>query len=272
MKIFVCNRSNELESTTSLVNELNIMAMNSIIFTQEIDHSNKWKEKVTKKMEDADFILFILGNNIFESENLKWELNKAEELNKNIIGLKSSTFTGNTINNFGNNYVFGNVLQCFNYLQNKYKEKQLLLVEQYKMMVISTEKVTEQRSKVNNLFLTITASLLSITFVIGKSLEFSIIAIIVMLFFTILTLIVTYSWEKLVKSYGDLNKGKFLIIDKIEKQLTINMFKDEWEILTKRIKYKPNSQTEKSIVIYFRWFIFITAIFEFIYFLILLQK
>jgi hypothetical protein len=132
-------------------------------------------------------------------------------------------------------------------------------------MVSSTEKVTDSRLKVNNLFLTVSSTIISIGFVLGKTFGFTLPVLIVMLVLTALALLISYSWEKLINSYALLNKGKFRVIDKIEKQLRTNMFEDEWEILTQDIKYKPNSETEKNIVKYFRIFIIILGILELIY-------
>ena len=132
-------------------------------------------------------------------------------------------------------------------------------------MVSSTEKVTDSRLKVNNLFLTVSSTIISIGFVLGKTFGFTIPVIIGMLVLTALALLISYSWEKLIDSYALLNEGKFRVIDKIEKQLRTNMFEDEWKILTQEIKYKPNSETEKNIVQYFRVFIIILGVLELIY-------
>jgi hypothetical protein len=43
------------------------------------------------------------------------------------------------------------------------------------------------------------------------------------------------------------------------------MFEDEWNILTQEIKYEPNSKTETTIIEYFRVFICVIGIIEFIY-------
>jgi Zn-dependent protease with chaperone function len=132
-------------------------------------------------------------------------------------------------------------------------------------MVSSTEKVTESRMKVNNLFITITSSILSVGFVLGKTFGFSIKAMLGMLALTILSLIISYFWKKLILSYALLNRGKFKVIDKIEKQLRTNMFEDEWNILTQKIKYEPNSKTETSIIEIFRIFIYIVGALELFY-------
>ena len=80
-----------------------------------------------------------------------------------------------------------------------------------------------------------------------------------------MSLLVSYLWEKLINSYGQLNTGKFKVIDKIEKQLRTNMFEDEWKILTEEIKYEPNTKTESKVIKYFRIFIIIVGVIELIY-------
>lgn len=131
-----------------------------------------------------------------------------------------------------------------------------LLLEQYKIMVGSTEKVTDQRQKVNAFFLTIVTSLISISILIGKSFEFSIIAMVFFISLTILNLIIIYFWGKMIESYGKLNKGKFVLIFELEQKLKANLFEREWEILTNKdnIDYKPNTQTELQVVRSFKYF------------------
>ena len=64
--------------------------------------------------------------------------------------------------------VFNKIEDCFKYLEKTYEEDRQLLLEQYKIMVGSTEKVTDQRMRVNNLFFTVTSSILSISLVVGN--------------------------------------------------------------------------------------------------------
>jgi hypothetical protein len=216
-------------------------------------------------MKESDFVLFIVGNNTFESEQIIWEYAKAKNLNKRIIGYKLPSATEESILFCQGFQVFENSQNCFAFLEKAFEDDRKLKLEQYKIMVSSTEKVTDSRLKVNNLFLTVSSTIISIGFVLGKTFGFTLPVLIVMLVLTALALLISYSWEKLINSYALLNKGKFRVIDKIEKQLRTNMFEDEWEILTQDIKYKPNSETEKNIVKYFRIFIIILGILELIY-------
>ena len=134
-------------------------------------------------------------------------------------------------------------------------------------MVSSTEKVTDARMKVNNLFFTITSSILSVAFVLGKTYSFNYLSVLAMVILTALALLTTYFWEKLISSYGKLNTGKFKVIDRIEKELRTNMFEEEWRILTQEIDYEPNTKTETKIIERFRLFIFLTFSIEISYLL-----
>lgn len=59
-------------------------------------------------------------------------------------------------------------------------------------MVSSTEKVTDARMKVNNLFFTITSSILSVAFVLGKTYSFIPLSVLAMTILTVLALLTTY--------------------------------------------------------------------------------
>ena len=44
-------------------------------------------------------------------------------------------------------------------------------------------------------------------------------------------MLICYSWYRLIRSYKDLNSGKFKVVHEIVKLLPISPFDDEWEIL-----------------------------------------
>lgn len=265
MKIFICNRTIDNKSTSTFIQELLSESDNSLAILRETEHADKWKEGVEKKMQESDFVLFMIGNATFESDQLKWEYAKAKQLNKHIIGLKLNSATEDSILFCQGFQVFDTSKQLLKFITKTYDDDRKLKLEQYKIMVSSTEKVTESRMKVNNLFFTITSSILSVSFVLGKTLNFTITATIGMIVLTVLSFLVSFFWQKLIDSYGKLNKGKFIVIDKIEKQLRTNMFDDEWKILTEEIKYEPNSVTELKVIKYFRVFIIIIGVLELCY-------
>lgn len=265
MKLFICNRTIENHEVSNLVDDFLKVSENAIAIQRETEHSDNWKNIVEQKMQESDFIVFAIGKETFQSDQLKWEYAKAKQLNKQIVGIKLKETTEDSILFCQGFQVFDNAQQSLKYLTKTYEDDRKLKFEQYKMMVSSTEKVTESRMKVNNLFFTITSSILSVGFVLGKTFGFTIAATIGMFVLTLLSFVVSFFWERLIDSYGKLNTGKFKVIDKIEKQLRTNMFEDEWKILTEEINYEPNTRTETKVIIYFRTFILIVGILEFIY-------
>jgi hypothetical protein len=265
MKLFICNRAIENQEVESLIDDLLKISENAFAIQRETEHSEHWKNIVEKKMNDSDFIVFAIGKETFQSDQLKWEYAKAKQLNKQIVGIRLKETTEDSVLFCQGFQVFDNAQQSFKYLTKTHEDDRKLKLEQYKMMVSSTEKVTESRLKVNNLFFTITSSILSVSFVIGKTFGFTIAATIGMFVLTLLSFIVSFFWERLIDSYGKLNRGKFRVIDKIEKQLRTNMFEDEWKILTEEIKYEPNTRTETKVITYFRTFIMIIGVLELIY-------
>jgi len=265
MKLFICNRTIENKEVEKLVDDFLEVSENAIAIQRETEHSDNWKNIVEQKMQESDFIVFAIGKETFQSDQLKWEYAKAKQLNKQIVGIKLKETTEDSILFCQGFQVFDNAQQSLKYLIKTYEDDRKLKFEQYKMMVSSTEKVTESRMKVNNLFFTITSSILSVGFVLGKTFGFTITATLGMFVLTLLSFVVSFFWERLIDSYGKLNTGKFKVIDKIEKQLRTNMFEDEWKILTEEINYEPNTRTETKVIIYFRTFILIVGILELIY-------
>lgn len=235
MRLFVCNRTIDNDAAVNAINDLLQESENLLAIQRETEHSDNWKALVEQKMRESDFVLFVIGAETFTSDQLKWEYAKAKQLNKHIIGLKHKSVSEDSILFCQGFQVFNNVKQCFKFLSKTYEDDRKLRFEQYKMMVSSTEKVTESRMKVNNLFFTITSSVLSVGFVLGKTFGFTIAATIGMIVLTTLSFLVSFFWEKLIDSYGKLNTGKFKVIYKIEKQLQTHMFEDEWKILTEEI-------------------------------------
>lgn len=262
MKIFICYRSIDKTQGDKTIADLLTDSENSVAVLKQTEHTDNWKEIVEDKIKESDFVAFLIGSNTFKSEQIIWEYAKAKSLNKRIIGIKLENVSEESILFCQGFQVFDNTVQALKYLDKVYISDRQLKIEQYKIMVSSTEKVTDARMKVNNLFFTITSSILSVAFVLGKTYSFIPLSVLAMTVLTVLALLTTFFWDKLVNSYGNLNTGKFKVIDRIEKELRTNMFEEEWRILTQEINYEPNTRTETKIVERFRLFIFLTLAIE----------
>ena len=219
MKIFICYRSiDKVEgdiTISSLLNE----SENSVAVLKQTEQIENWKDVVETKIKESDFVAFLIGEETFKSDQIIWEYAKAKSLNKQIIGIKLDNASEESILFCQGFQVFDNTIQALKYLEKIFVSDRQLKIEQYKIMVSSTEKVTDARMKVNNLFFTITSSILSVAFVLGKTYSFNPLSVFAMSILTGLSLLTTFFWDKLVNSYGKLNKGKFKVIDRIEKDL-----------------------------------------------------
>jgi len=267
MKLFICCRNIEKELGNQVVENLLNASKNSIAILQQFEHNDNWKNLVESKFKESDFIVFLVGAETFKSEQILWEYAKAKDLNKQIVGIKLSSATDESIVFCQGFQVFNDAEESFDFLKEVHKSDRALKIEQYKIMVSSTEKVTDSRSKVNSLFFTITSTILSISFLVIKNYEFKIVSVGATIILALLALTTTFFWEKLIASYGKLNTGKFKLVDRLEKELRTNMFEEEWKILTNDIKYQSNTKTETEVIKAFRIFIIVLLAVEILYLL-----
>ncbi|GIW64635.1 MAG: hypothetical protein KatS3mg092_0568 [Patescibacteria group bacterium] len=99
---------------------------------------------------------------------------------------------------------------------DKYKEH---LFEQYKLYVESIEKTSDRRQQANNYFLTINTALISL---IGLSFQFKVFENVnwIKALLAIVGIIICVVFWFLIRSYKQLNTGKFKVIHEIEKKFT----------------------------------------------------
>ena len=127
-----------------------------------------------------------------------------------------------------------------------YKEH---LFEQYKLYVEGVEKTSDRRQQANNYFITINTALISL---IGLSFQFKIFENLAWIKFilALVGIIICVVFWYLIRSYKQLNTGKFSVIHEIEKSLPLALYKYEWEILGEgkdNKKYYPFSHIELFI-------------------------
>lgn len=129
---------------------------------------------------------------------------------------------------------------------NDYREH---LFEQYKLYVESIEKTSERRQHANSYFITINTALISL---IGLSFQIKIFETLagVKSILALVGIIVCIVFWYLIRSYKQLNTGKFDVVHKIEEHLPLALYKYEWEVLGKgkdNKKYYPFSHIELII-------------------------
>lgn len=178
------------------------------------------EKNVEKKVEFCDFFVIILGpTDVFTNPNILWELETAKSYETPIYGLE----LGNVRKSEGyQNFI--NDHPCFSLSKNLIDtltfENEINLknnLESYKVLVTSSEKVTEQRSKVHTLFIALLTAILSLSIAFVQKQGIDQYSIILMFFVSIIIILITVLWEKMIESYGKLNSAKFKIINSLEK-------------------------------------------------------
>lgn len=143
-------------------------------------------------------------------------------------------------------------LSLFNFSQKDYGEDYgKHTIEQYKLFVELMDRVTQRRLNTNTFFLTANTALIAALSGLFTAHILSFNNFLVIDSLTAFAgVLLCVEWRGVIKSYTQLNQGKFEIIHRIEERLPLSMFKAEWEALGKgndKKKYKPITKTEKFI-------------------------
>lgn len=132
-------------------------------------------------------------------------------------------------------------------------EQRETLLEQYKLFVETSEKLVARRQTVNAFFLSINTLTLSVVgFVIGDLVEGELQTSDVLLAIipVVAGILFCSAWITLVRSFRQLNEGKFQVIHLLEDQLPASVFRAEWYALgegKEDKKYVAFTRTEKLI-------------------------
>lgn len=125
---------------------------------------------------------------------------------------------------------------------------QTAVLEQWKMLVETSERVSTRRSLTNTFFLAINSVAVTILGIFWQSATVGLSVWWILLPLTIL-LLMCFSWFLLVTSYRRLNKAKFAIIHSLEKLLPAKVFIEEWEIVQRRGKTRYVSFTAVELMV-----------------------
>ncbi len=234
-----------------------------------------WKVDAKKKIKKSQMIIFFVGESSHTSKNIDWEIRTAIKLQKPIYTVKlnesfelnetlqvSDSFSGqktpynkssdfNTITELIKKHDSGEY-KVFN--QGIDSIDKSILLEQYKVFLQTSEDLVSRRQNVNNFYISINSALMA---AFGIILALDILPI--YKFFTgillsVVGIILSISWIKLLASYGDLNSSKMKIISYIEKQLPASLYDAEWAVLSDKLnkrKYVSFTNSEKRVPILF---------------------
>lgn len=120
------------------------------------------------------------------------------------------------------------------------------LFEQYKMYVDMADKISNRRQSANSFFLSVNTAVVALISYVqlgqkaGESLAFY-------WLIGLAGMLLCFTWFRLIRSYKDLNAGKFKVINVIEQHLPLAPFDAEWESLKRGNNpkiYRPFTNVE----------------------------
>ena len=119
------------------------------------------------------------------------------------------------------------------------------VLELYKTYVQTTQETSRLRYQANTFFLSINSAIIGYVGYVGATSNNG-----SNLLVAVAGLVLCYTWHRLLKSYRQLNSAKFGVIVKLEQQLPVAAFAEEYQELKKGIgknKYRSLSATEKNV-------------------------
>lgn len=213
-----------------------------------------WRIIAKSRIKSSDCVVCVMTQNFIYSRNIKWEIQCAENAGKRIYYYKvdkaiavpqeilTSMIEINTINNLEcvikecyNKYLLSSLFNDDIPVLLVNKDEKDKLFEQYKIMVDSSNDLINRRYSLNKYYLTMNGALFSAAALMSRYIDkISNIKEGVLLIYFLLSVIgvfVNFVWFKQVRSYKQLNSGKFKVINMMELYLKAAIFTTEWKAL-----------------------------------------
>lgn len=264
MKLFISYKGEDFEEVQKTIEILRDISPE--IQISYLRQSKHWRRLAKRFIAKADFVIYIAGYNY--SDNINWEIDTALKYGHKVhcIKLKDDVQLNNKlydVNDFDDSVKTLKVIEhktlseiksliCGDneYLSNKLFANKIenddMLIEQYKVMLSTSESLIERRQKLTTTYLTIFSAVLPI---ISAMLSFSYFYLYIgSMLITVICIILCVAWRNTIISYGKSNRAKFAILEEIETKLPAAMFSSEWHAL-KRITTKYKSFTIRETII-----------------------
>lgn len=259
MKLFVVHRFKDRKKAALLIRNC-AKVMDADLRPMFLDSSRceTWKDAAITAISKAEAVIIYDRSECDKSEHAKWEIEKAEDASLAIVDISPGDSPSNICAMLKPLYdlqeEFG---KCF-----KNEDKECVL-ELYKLMISSSESLIQRRQKTNAFFITVIGSLLAIAGLMIKTSVLNSGTMWLLYGFSVTGLLLCNSWSNLIDNYGKLNKAKFDVILRLEKDLDTRIYGAEWISLGKGLrprKYRSFTSTEQNVPLYFSILITILTI------------
>lgn len=124
------------------------------------------------------------------------------------------------------------------------------VLEIYKLYVGMADKISERRQSGNSFFLTLNSAIVALVGYVNLSGDAAQNAASFSWLIPVAGMVLCYLWYRLVRSYKDINSGKFKVVHAIEKLLPLRPYDAEWTALGRGENprlYLPFTNTEMFV-------------------------
>jgi len=133
--------------------------------------------------------------------------------------------------------------------KDKYGEKfNEHLVEQYKLYVEMADRISERRMQTNKFYISLLSGLLALLSILVSMSKFN--QTVIFIIVSLLGIALCILWHINIRSYRQLNSGKFKVIHEMEQYLPFPCYDKEWELLgegKEKSKYLQLTRVEKYV-------------------------
>lgn len=248
MKLFVIHRFKDNQNAKRMFKQISkdfCLKLN-LIFLDSYS-SKQWKDKAESAIYQSEAVIIFNPEFCRESENALWEIEKAHEAKKEIIEFNSIDNADSIAKLLSIYNMRDEFESCFSLNNND-------AFDLYKLMVQSSEQLIQRRQVTNAFFITVIGSMLAIAALLANTGALNGDSIGILYGFSVVGLLLCNSWRNLIDNYGKLNKAKFDVILRLEKNLGAQIYSAEWIALGKGMraeKYKSFTSTEKNVPLLF---------------------
>lgn len=264
MKLFISYKSEDFDAVQKTIETFREISPDIQVSSLRV--SKHWKKLAKKYIAKSDFVIYLAGYKY--SDNIDWEINTALQKHHKVycvklyddVTLNDKLFT---VDEFDSSIktpkvtVYNSLSELIslirgdsNYLHDKLFENDnmndAMLIEQYKVMLSTSESLIERRQRLTTTYLSIFSALLPVISIMLSLTQFYLYLGVSLI--SIICIILCLSWRSTIISYGKSNRAKFAILEELESKLPASMFSSEWLAL-KKITTKYKSFTDRETII-----------------------
>lgn len=268
MRVFVSYKSQDIELVKYFAEKL--QEISPQIQVSIIRTSDEWQKTAIDHIKKSDYIVYLAG--YMYSEYIDWEIDEAikrgypvycMKLHDDVV-LDDRLYASNEFDD-GKKHLKIEQPMTFEELADKINNNRQhirtklfsngiandnMLMEQYKLMLSTSETLIDRRQRLTTTYISIFSALLPVlTYMLsGKTLIMYVGSAII----SFISCILCLSWRNAISAYGKSNRAKFIILEEIEKCLPAAMFASEWMALKTQVsKYKSYTKRETTIPMIF---------------------